>query len=85
MIRNYLKTAFRHFSRQKGFTFINMFGLTVGLACCMVIFLYVTDEMSFDKYHENIDRIYRVAARSESSNLISFSAQVSAPVAQVLS
>jgi len=85
MIRNYLKTAIRHFSRQKGFTFINMIGLTVGLACCIVIFLYVTDEMSFDKYHENIDRIYRVAGRSESPNLISSSAQVSAPVAQVLS
>ena len=84
MIRNYLKTAVRHFSRQKGFTFINMFGLTVGLACCIVIFLYVTDEMSFDKYHENIDRIFRVAGRTESPNLISSSAQVSAPVAQVL-
>jgi putative ABC transport system permease protein len=70
---------------KKGNTFINMFGLTIGLACCMVIFLYVTDEMSFDKYHENIDRIYRVAGRSESPNLISSSAQVSAPVAQVLS
>ncbi len=85
MLKNYLKTAIRHFSRQKGFTFINMFGLTVGLACCIVIFLYVTDEMSFDKYHENIDRIYRVAGRSESPNLISSSATVSAPVAQVLS
>ncbi len=85
MLKNYLKTAVRHFSRQKGFTFINMFGLTVGLACCMVIFLYVTDEMSFDKYHEDIDQIYRVASRTESPNLISSSAQVSAPVAQVLS
>lgn len=85
MLKNYFKTAVRHFSRQKGFTFINMFGLTIGFACCMVIFLYVTDEMSFDKYHENLDRIYRVAGRTESPNLISSSAQVSAPVAQVLS
>jgi len=41
----------------------------------------VTDEMSFDKYHENVDRIFRVAARSESPELISSSATVSAPVA----
>ncbi len=85
MLKNYLITAVRHFSRQKVITFINMFGITVGLACCMVIFLYVTDEMSYDKYHKNIDRIFRVASRTESLNLISSSAQVSAPVAQVLS
>ena len=76
MLKNYFVTAIRHFSRQKGFTFINMFGLTVGLACCMMIFLYVTDEMSFDKYHEDLDRIYRVASRTESPHLISSSAQV---------
>jgi len=85
MLKNYLKTAIRHFSRQKGFTFINMLGLTIGLACCIVIFLYVTDEMSYDKYHKDLDRIYRVASRTESPELISSSAQVSAPVAQVLS
>ncbi|MCJ7581340.1 MAG: ABC transporter permease [Candidatus Aminicenantes bacterium] len=85
MLKNYLKTALRHFSRQKGYTFINMFGLTIGLACCLVIFLYVTDEMSYDKYHDNLDRIYRIAGRTESPNLISTSATVSAPVAQVLS
>ncbi|MFC2157864.1 ABC transporter permease [Acidobacteriota bacterium] len=85
MFKNYLKTAIRHFSRKKGFTFINMFGLTIGLACCVVIFLFVTDEISYDKYHEDIDRIYRIAVRSESPELISSSATVSAPVAQILS
>lgn len=85
MLRNYIKTAVRHFSRRKGFTFINMFGLTLALACCMVIFIYVIHEMSYDKYHEDLDRIYRVASRTESPELISSSAQVSAPVAQVLS
>jgi len=84
MIKSYLKTAIRHFARQKGFTFINMFGLTLGLACCIVIFLYVNDEASYDKYHEDLDNIYRVAVRSESPNLTSESASVCAPVAQVL-
>ena len=84
MIKNYIKTALRHFSRQKGFTIINMFGLTIGLACCIVIFLYITDETGFDKYHDNLDRIYRVAVHSETPNLTSYSATVCAPVAQVL-
>lgn len=84
MIKSYLKTALRHFSRQKGFTLINMLGLTLGLACCIVIFLYVDNETSYDKYHEDLDNIYRIAVRSESPNLTSESAQVSAPVAQVL-
>ncbi len=84
MIKSYLKTAIRHFSRQKGYTFINMFGLTVGLACCIVIFLYVSDEMSYDKYHTDLDHIYRVAVRVESPTYNSTSAQTCAPVAQVL-
>jgi putative ABC transport system permease protein len=84
MIKSYLKTAIRHFSRQKGYTFINMFGLTVGLACCIVIFLYVSDEMSYDKYHTDLDHIYRVASHVESPTYNAASAQTCAPVAQVL-
>ena len=84
MIKNYIKTALRHFSRQKGFTAINMFGLTIGLACCIVIFLFVSDELSFDKYHDELDQVYRVAVRTENPNLTSQSATVCAPVAQVL-
>jgi putative ABC transport system permease protein len=84
MFRSYLKTALRHFSRQKGYTFINMFGMTVGLTCCIVIFLYVSDELSYDKYHADLDRIYRVASRVESPNYNASSAQTSGPVAQVL-
>lgn len=84
MIKSYLKTAIRHFSRQKGYTFINMFGLTVGLACCIVIFLYVSDEMSYDKYHTDLDHIYRVVSHVESPTYNAASAQTCAPVAQVL-
>ncbi len=84
MIKSYLKIAFRQFLRQKGYTIINMFGLSVGLACCLVVFLYVSDEAGFDNYHKDPDRIYRIAVRSESPQLISESATVSAPVAQVL-
>ena len=60
MFKNYLKTAFRNLLRSKFYTSINIIGLAVGLATCLLIFLYVHDELSFDKYNVNADRIYRV-------------------------
>lgn len=60
MIRNYIKTAFRGLMKNKGFTFINVFGLALGLATCLLIVFYVFDELSFDSYNINADRIYRV-------------------------
>ncbi|GAB4047280.1 ABC transporter permease [Spirosoma litoris] len=60
MLLNYLKIAWRTLRKQQGFTFINIFGLAVGLACCMLIMLYVLDELSFDRYNEKADRIYRI-------------------------
>jgi putative ABC transport system permease protein len=65
MIKNYIKIAFRHFKRQKGYSFINIAGLAVGMACCILIFLWVYDELSFDRYHENADRIYRITYAEE--------------------
>jgi len=60
MLKNYWKMALRNFLKHKGFSFINVFGLTVGIACCLLILLFVVDEISYDKYHEKADRIYRV-------------------------
>lgn len=60
MLRNYLKIALRNLFGQKVFSFINLFGLTVGLACCLLISIYIIDELSYDRYHENADQIYRV-------------------------
>lgn len=60
MFKNYLKVAFRNFSRNKGYTFINVFGLAAGITCFVLILLYVQDELSYDRYHENADQIYRV-------------------------
>ena len=67
MIKNYLKIAFRNLWKQKGYTFINIFGLAVGLACCIIILLYVAHELSYDKHHENSDRIYRVISKIDFS------------------
>jgi putative ABC transport system permease protein len=60
MLTNYFKSTFRNLYRYKGFTFINIVGLTVGLATSIFIFLWVTDELTYDRFHENGDRIYRV-------------------------
>src|ERR1700735_3681434 len=60
MIRNYIKTACRSLLKNKGFTFLNVFGLSVGLATCLLIVFYVVDELSYDKYNTKADRIYRV-------------------------
>ena len=61
MIKNYLKTAFRNLLRFKVYSAINIIGLAVGMAACMLIFLYVQNDMSFDKFNKNYHRIYRVA------------------------
>lgn len=61
MLINYLKIILRNIRKQKGFSFINIAGLAVGMACCMVIFLYVASELTYDRYHDDADRIYRVA------------------------
>ena len=60
MLRNYLKIAFRSLRRSKGFTALNIIGLAAGLGVCLLIVLYVTDELSYDRYNVNADRIYRV-------------------------
>ena len=60
MFRNYLKTAWRNIMRNKTFSFINVVGLTSGLTCFLLIALYIVDEASFDRFHKNTDRIYRV-------------------------
>ena len=60
MIYNYLKIAIRNLKKYKFISFINIFGLTVGLACCLLILIYILHELSYDKYHPNADRVYRV-------------------------
>jgi putative ABC transport system permease protein len=59
MIKNYLKIAFRVIKKHKGYSFINIAGLAVGIACCVLIFFWVQDELSYDTFHENYREIYR--------------------------
>ncbi|MBA4166008.1 MAG: ABC transporter permease [Chitinophagaceae bacterium] len=60
MFRNYLKIAFRNISKYKFISFINLFGLSVGIACCLLILVYILNELSFDKYNHKPENIYRV-------------------------
>ena len=65
MFRNYLKVTLRTVRRHKGFSFINIIGLAVGMASVIIIMLWVRYEMSFDSHHEKADRIFRVAIGNE--------------------
>lgn len=62
MIRNYIKVAVRNLLRQKGFSFINIFGLALGITCTALIGMWVSDELGYDRFHNDYDRIYRVTA-----------------------
>src|SRR6187551_1079067 len=69
MLKNYFKTAFRNLKRNKVYSFINIAGLSIGLACAMLIMLYVKDEVSFDRFHKNVNHIYRIARKSNANNV----------------
>jgi putative ABC transport system permease protein len=60
MFQNYFKVALRNILKYKFFSAINIFGMTIGLTACLMIILYVVDELSFDTFHKNADRIYQV-------------------------
>ena len=65
MLKNYFKVAFRNIRRHKVFSFINIFGLALGLAVFMVIMLWVQDESSYDEFHQHADRLYRLVVQVE--------------------
>jgi putative ABC transport system permease protein len=60
MLKNYFTIAFRNLKKHRFYTFINIFGLAIGIASCLLIMLYITDELSYDKHHVFADRVYRV-------------------------
>jgi putative ABC transport system permease protein len=60
MLKNYLMLAIKNFRKQKMFSLINLLGLTVGITCCLMIFLFIINEFSYDKFHKNGKNIYRV-------------------------
>ena len=65
MFKNYIKTAFRNLKRYKGYSFINLMGLAIGISCCIIILIYVQDEFSYDRYSEDYDQIYRITLQMQ--------------------
>ncbi len=60
MFKNYFKIAWRNLNRNKFISFVNLFGLTVGICCCLLIGIYILNELSYDRYNKNADNIYRI-------------------------
>src|SRR5262245_49744451 len=60
MLKNFLLTSARYIRKNRLYTFINVCGLALGVACCVIVFLMIRFETSFDDYHKNSERIYRV-------------------------
>ncbi|MCG8604876.1 ABC transporter permease [bacterium] len=84
MFKNYLKIAFRNLQRHKGYSFINIAGLAIGMACCLLILLYIQNELSYDKYHQKADQIYRFVIDYETKGQVFPNALSSAPMAPQL-
>jgi len=72
MIKNYLKIALRNFQRHKGYSFINIAGFAIGMACCLLILLYVRHELSYDRYHKDVERVCRIVQdiRTQTANRV---------------
>lgn len=79
MFKNYIKIALRNIKRNKTYSFINISGLAIGLACAILILLWVQDELSFDRFHKNADNIYFVA-RGEKDGLSSCTSKLLPPM-----
>ncbi len=65
MIKNYIKVAIRNLFKDGFYSFINIFGLSIGITTCLLIFLYVNEELSYDKFHKDYDRIYRLTTKAK--------------------
>ncbi|RYY26407.1 MAG: FtsX-like permease family protein [Sphingobacteriaceae bacterium] len=68
MLKNYFKIAWRNLRRSKVYSLINIAGLSIGLACAMLILLYIKDEVSFDRFHQNGNQLYRIVSENSGPN-----------------
>ena len=84
MFKNYLIVAMRTILKHKGYSFLNIAGLAIGMTCCLLILLFVQDELSFDLYHKNADQIYRVAEEVRSEGVGENSASMPFPFAEAV-
>src|ERR1700748_1871031 len=80
MFKNYLKTAFRTFRKHKIFTFINIIGLSIGISASLAIFLIVHRDFTFDQFHKNGERIYRVVSDYNYAGEVFYNSGVCGPL-----
>jgi putative ABC transport system permease protein len=81
MIKNYITITLRNFLRNRNYTIINILGLSIGITCCVIIFLLIRYDLDFDKFHSKADQIYRVVHDSENASGIDYSGVTPYPVA----
>ena len=84
MFSNYLKVALRNIMKHKGHALINIAGLAIGLTCCILIMLWVQDELSYDRYHENVKDVYRVVRSAQNSNYTRVLYKTPPPLAEAM-
>jgi putative ABC transport system permease protein len=84
MFNNYLKIALRNLLRNKAYSAINIFGLALGVACCLLLTLYILDEVSYDKHHQRAGDLYRIVSQFHSDKGIDKLASASPPIAMAL-
>ena len=84
MFKNYLKTAWRNIRKNKLFSFINILGLSIGIATCFIIMLYVQNELSYDRFNKNADNIVRVVFQADINGGKINESVVMPPVAQTM-
>lgn len=84
MYGNFLKTAYRNLSKHKGFSLLNIFGLTIGMASCILILMFVMHELSYDRFNKNAENIYRVNVKIDRATGSMNEASIAAPAARAL-
>ena len=70
MLKNYFKIAWRNLIKNKGFSLTNLLGLSIGITCTILIFLWVQDELTYDQFHTNYKSIYKILANRDFSNQV---------------
>ena len=84
MLRNYIKLAFRNIRKYKFFSAINILGMSIGIAACLLILLYIVDELSYDRFHTNVDRIYQIGLHARIGDQNINTANTCPPMAETL-
>lgn len=84
MLKNYIKIAWRNLIRDRTYSAINIIGLTIGLSACMLLVLFARFQLSYDTFHENVDRVYRMTTLTEASNEVIESIYTPVPLVHIL-